>query len=122
MRTILLVEDNDMQRQLLRTILEKAGFSVIACRDGESAIEQALHRAIDVMLIDYRMPGLNGVDVLKIISESHPRACIIGMSVENREISFLEAGADVFLNKPIDIDELVRIAGAGSDDRKCVSR
>jgi DNA-binding response OmpR family regulator len=44
------------------------------------------------------------------------------MSVENRETTFLEAGADVFLNKPIDIDELVRIAGAGSDDRKCVSR
>ena len=122
MRTILLVEDSAVVRETLRTILEDSGFCVIACNDGQSAIEQARHLVIDLMLVDFRMPGLNGLDVVKILRERQPRACIIGMSLECRKNSFLAAGADAFLMKPFDIEEVVRIAGAKADERKSISR
>jgi CheY-like chemotaxis protein len=122
MRTILLVEDNAVLRKTLRSILEASGFCVIACNDGQSAIEQARHLVIDMMLVDFRMPGLNGLDVVKIMRERHPRACIIGMSLECRENSFLAAGADAFLMKPFDIEDVVRIAGATADERECINK
>jgi len=116
MREILLVEDNTLLRETLQSVLEAAAFRVIACHDGESAIEQARDRDIDVLLVDFRMPGLNGVDVTKIVRERHPSACIIGMSLENREKNFLAAGADAFLMKPFDTEELIRITGAKADE------
>jgi two-component system alkaline phosphatase synthesis response regulator PhoP len=121
MRTILLVEDSAVLRETLRYLLEDSGFCVIACSDGPSAIEQAHNRVIDVMLVDFRMPGLNGLDVVKIVRERRPRVCIIGMSLEDRENVFLAAGADAFLMKPFDIEELVRIA-AKVDERECIGK
>ncbi len=110
MRTLLLVEDSAPLRKTLQSILEASGFSVIACSDGQVAIEQASHRDVDVMLVDYRMPGPSGAEVTKIIRERHPRACIIGMSLEDRKNSFLAAGADDFLLKPFAIGDVIRIA------------
>ena len=100
MRIILLVEDNAVLRETLGTSLAASGFSVIACNDGLSAIEQARQLVFDVLLVDFRMPGLNGLDVVKTVRERYPRVCIIGMSLEDRKNNFLAAGADAFLMKP----------------------
>jgi DNA-binding response OmpR family regulator len=110
MRTLLLAEDSAPLRKTLQSILEASGFRVIACSDGQAAIEQARHLPIDVMLSDYHMPGRNGDEAVKIVRKLHPRACIIGMSLEDLQISFLAAGADAFLMKPFAIEEVVRIA------------
>ena len=69
------------------------------------------------MLVDFSMPGLSGLEVVKNLRERHRRACIIGMSIEDRGNSFLAAGADAFLMKPFYTAELIRLAEVGADGR-----
>lgn len=109
MKTILIVEDNADMRSLLGMLLEAKGYQVTLCSDGQSAEDIALGDFFDVILVDYCMPGRNGLDVTRTARERKLRSCIIGMSLENKKNEFLNAGANAFLAKPFDIGELMRI-------------
>ena len=64
-RRILIVDDNDLNNQYLRTLLTRHNFQVDVASDGQSAMEAIRRRRPDVVLLDVMMPGMSGIDVLK---------------------------------------------------------
>ncbi len=78
-RTILLVDDEDMIRELARSVLETAGYQVIEARDGSHAVElfQRDHSQIDLVILDLTMPKLSGRDAYRQMAEIDPAACVL---------------------------------------------
>ena len=99
-KTVLVIEDTQAIRESLCGLLETCGFAVQGCEDGESALEAAAENIFQIIITDYRMPNMNGVEVTKHLRKRFPGSIIIGVSSDDMGKAFLAAGADVFLLKP----------------------
>jgi CheY-like chemotaxis protein len=96
-------------RAAIGVMPERRGYRVTQCSDGMSAVAAAKEGVFDAILIDYSMPGINGASVTETLRERHFRVNIIGMSLDDRTNEYLAAGADGFLTKPFDVDEMLRL-------------
>ncbi len=96
---VLVIDDNESTRTLLRLILEAEGFVVHSCKNGPAALELVRKSSFDIFLIDFLLPIMKGDETARRIRSSCPDAYIIGASVDWMEEDFLKAGADVFVNK-----------------------
>jgi PAS domain S-box-containing protein len=110
---ILVVEDNDINRLLLRLMLENAGHRVTEACDGIEGVAKAAARAFDVILTDISMPGMDGIEATRAIRAGdgpNRQARIIALTAhalpEERD-RFLEAGMDMVLTKPVPRDMLI---------------
>lgn len=108
-RTVLFIEDATLLRKTLCDLLQADGFRVSGCGDGALALDAAEKNDFHFIITDYRMPSMNGVDVTRRLRGRFPEAVIIGVSWEDRQKDFLAAGADVFLQKPFEYDDLVKL-------------
>lgn len=114
---ILLVDDSDQNRVLIRAILEADGFEVTEAIDGESALTQARAQSYDLMILDLVLPGKDGFAVLAELKQSHragemPVLVMSALDDEPSRIRALELGASDFLNRPAGRAELsVRVRG-----------
>jgi CheY-like chemotaxis protein/nitrogen-specific signal transduction histidine kinase len=111
--TILLVDDDEISRYAVKTLLENQGTNVITADNGNQAIETLKEKTVDAILMDVYMPVLNGIEATEIIkSEKLSIAPIIGITASvmlvEREQYFI-AGMDALLEKPIIIDQLIEI-------------
>lgn len=109
---ILVVEDDVAIRRLLRDILQDEGYEVLTASNGESAIELLETARPALILLDIRLPGMNGHDVAAAYREMRPteRAPIIFVSA-SRPGPDLPEGVIGFVRKPFDLDELVAKIG-----------
>ena len=89
---ILLVDDDLKFQQILRAFLELKGFRVTAVNSGEAALEQLTHSDLRVVLLDMKMPGMNGLLTLKHIRTSHPNLPVIFVTQTDEEETMGEAG------------------------------
>ena len=110
--TVVLVEDNDGFRELLELLLGIVPDVevVAAVADGRSAVDVCPRLTPDVVLLDYRLPALDGVETTARIRSSCPQAAVVILSAEAErgEIEALyEAGAVAFLTKDCELDEIV---------------
>jgi two-component system chemotaxis response regulator CheY len=107
---ILLVDDSAMARRAARQILESAGYAVAEAEDGLIALERYFLEKPDLVLLDLVMKGMNGLDVLKKLTEMDGRVRVIVVSADvqdsSRELAE-SGGAAGFLNKPIDRETLL---------------
>ena len=115
-RRVLIVEDNDDAREMLRTLLELRHHTVREAIDGPSGIEAALQFKPDVALIDVGLPGLDGYDVARHLraSEGAKRMRLIaltGYGLPTDALRAREAGFDAHLVKPVQPDHLADILG-----------
>lgn len=108
-KTVLVVDDDAAVRDVLRQSLENSGYSVTCCANGESALLISRERSYDAIIVDYRMPGINGAIVAATIRVLIPEAIVIGISGSDDSRNLLAAGAHVFLRKPVDFDHLMSI-------------
>jgi CheY-like chemotaxis protein len=108
-RKVLVVDDNSQVRAVISVVLEREGCRVTQCSDGISAVTAANEDMFDAILIDYSMPGPNGAVVTEMLRAHAPCMNIIGISLDDRSNEFLAAGADAFLAKPFDTDEMLRL-------------
>lgn len=119
MTRVLLVDDQDLVRQGLRLILELAGLEVVAeARDGAEAVAAVAAHDPDVVLMDLRMPGMDGVEATRRIAPSSPARVLVLTTFDADEhvVEALRAGAVGFLLKDVTADTLVdavRRAAAG---------
>jgi PAS domain S-box-containing protein len=115
--TILLVEDEDVVRDLTCRVLERQGYTVLACADGAEAVAVAESdsRTIDLLLTDVVMPGLRGHDVARQVSATRPDIKVLYMSgyAEEAIVGGLPFAAGALIEKPFAIDILaVRVREA----------
>ncbi len=102
--TILLIDDDGLIRESIATYLGDSGFRVIQCADGPSGLETMARETPDVVLLDLRMPEMDGMEVLHRIKELHqdlPVIVVTGAGVLKDAIEALRMGAFDFISKPI---------------------
>ncbi len=112
MTRVVLIEDNEVFRQALELLLTLQGqIEVVASEpDGVRAAELCHELRPDVMLVDYRLPGLDGVQVTKLVHERCPDVAIIALTAAagEREIeAMLAAGAVAYVRKDESLDAIV---------------
>lgn len=111
-KTILVVDDEEHIIELISYNLEKAGYAVVKADCGEKALEKLKDHQIDLLVLDWMLPGMDGIEVLKQIRRSSrfKKMPIILLTAKNDEISKvvgLEVGADDYLGKPFSVHELL---------------
>ena len=109
---VVLIEDNDVFRQALELLLELRGeIEIVAAeRHGERAVELCRTHEPDVILLDYRLPGLDGVQVARLVREGCPEVAIVVLTAaaQEREIeALLEQGAVACVGKDESLDTIV---------------
>jgi CheY-like chemotaxis protein len=122
---VLVVDDNTMVREVLERLLRLHGFDVVSVASGEEAVSMftALHGAIDAVLLDMCMPGIDGLETLVALQGLRPdvKAVLLsGCAPPDRVQRGLERGALAFLAKPYDPQELVGILTGALAERLSV--
>jgi two-component system, OmpR family, response regulator CpxR len=117
---VLLVDDEAEFIKALAERLELRGMAVRLAFDGEQALRSLDDGEPEVMVLDLKMPGVDGMEVLRRVSKNHPGVRVImltGHGSEKDREQALRLGASAYLQKPVQLDELVqamRQAGAGA--------
>ena len=105
---ILLIDDEAIALSNLSHVLEREGYEVTACKDGESGLAAMQSTAFDLVLTDLRMPGIDGMDVLHYIRETTPDVPVImitGHATLDSAVEAMKAGAHHYIAKPFRLDE-----------------
>lgn len=107
---VLLVDDDATIREHLGPVLERSGLEVEEAADGESALQSIARRRPDVVILDVMMPGIDGREVLRRIRAEHdwlPVLLLTHVGESFERAAALDEGADDYLNKPFDPQELL---------------
>ena len=118
---ILHVEDNEIVTTMVKETLENQGWQVVTCADGNVALEKISGEdEYDVLLLDYDLPGVNGVEIINRARELDHRCDtpIVMLAASPVEAAAREAGADVFLRKPQDVTRLVETINHFLEERE----
>ena len=118
---ILIVDDHELVREALSTLLEAEGFEIVGpAKDGAQALSLFDDQLPDVVLMDVRMPEMNGAEVTRRIMEIKPSTRVIGLSMHQSdeiEDEMLEAGALFYFRKDRSWSELIqRLKALREDD------
>ena len=110
--TVLVVDDQEGVRQLLMEVLRSEGFNVTSASNGYEAMDALEDVSPDLILVDMKMPGMNGLDVLREI-KSREISCLPIMMTAYGELEIaneaMGLGEKYFINKPFDIDDLRKV-------------
>jgi phosphoserine phosphatase RsbU/P len=116
---VLIIDDDVRTRFAFRCVLEPQGVSVLEAEDGASGLRVASERTLGAVLLDLRMPGMDGLDVLQALVRMHPETPVLvvsGRGTMSDVVEALRRGAWDFILKPVtDIDLLVRAVGRALD-------
>lgn len=107
---ILVVEDGQSQREMLQEFLAGEGHRVVGAEDGDTAVRQVREDHFDLLLLDFKMPGMNGIEVLKEIKKINPQINVVMMTAYGTietAVDAMKLGAVDYITKPIDLDELI---------------
>jgi two-component system NtrC family response regulator len=117
---ILIVDDEISTTETLQGFLKKKGFEVTAEQDPESAISLVRDREFDLMIADFRMPKMNGLELIQKVREIDPVMAIIMISAYGNietAVQIMKSGASDYLTKPIDLKELLLLIEKCIDNR-----
>lgn len=118
MSKILAIDDDSIIRTLLLNILKKAGYEVLTAADGNTGLRLAIEEDPHVVITDYQMPGMNGLQVLENLHSKAPSMPVIMLTAYGDialTIKSMQAGAYDYLEKPIKPDELLKVVKNASD-------
>lgn len=110
--TILIVDDNPVNLQLLFDFLKASGYRVLVAQDGESALEQAAEAQPDLVLMDVLLPGMNGFDACRALHHQEstagvPVIFLTALSRTEDKIEGFQAGGVDYLTKPLQFEEVL---------------
>lgn len=108
-KTILVVDDEDRIRRLLKMYLEKENYTIEEAADGEAALNMAMNNDYDLILLDLMLPKMDGIDVAQALREEKntPIMMLTAKGEEVNRIQGLEVGADDYIVKPFSPREIV---------------
>ncbi len=109
MKKVMIVEDEELIRTMIHINLESENYKVRSCESAEEMIELLKKESFDLILLDIMLPGIHGDEALKEIRKKGIRTPVIMVTAKNditSKVDSFEWGADDFLAKPFDIQEL----------------
>ena len=104
-KTILYVEDNEMNRKIVRDLLKRTKYNLVEAYDGEAGVAKALEIRPDLILMDIQLPKLSGLDATKLLraeaaTKATPIITITSFALSGDDLKAKEAGATAYLAKP----------------------
>ncbi|RJS80025.1 response regulator [Candidatus Bathyarchaeota archaeon] len=111
-KSILIVDDDRAILSSLEKILQLEGYSVDTAETGREAIEKAKNRFYNLMLLDIKLPDMEGTELLRAVDETEPKMVkimVTGYPTLENAVKSLNLGADAYLMKPIDPQELLDV-------------
>jgi CheY-like chemotaxis protein len=112
MTTLLLVEDNEMNRDAISRLLKRRGFTVVMAEDGEQGLQLCQEAQPDLVLMDLGLPGIDGLEATRRLKADPRTAHIPVVALTARALTSdrdaaLAAGCDDYDTKPVDFDRLI---------------
>ena len=118
---ILIIDDDPTLTSAIKLVLENEGYNLEAASDSSAALEKVGEKNFDILLVDYNLPDMNGLDLIKNAIDVSPRSVpvlITGVSSMDLAFDGMRLGVHDYLVKPIDYDELKKIIKSILDERK----
>ncbi|MCD4820353.1 MAG: sigma-54 dependent transcriptional regulator [Candidatus Cloacimonetes bacterium] len=112
MATILIIDDEKHMRLILSKILKDSGYKTIEAKDGKEALEQVQKIDPDLILLDYKLPDLNGVQILEKVKQINSNICVIMVTAYGdikHAVAAMKLGAYDYLTKPFDNEEILLV-------------
>jgi CheY-like chemotaxis protein len=109
---VLLVDDETIFTKNMSKLLKNRGYTVTSANSGDAAIRELEQNPVDVIVLDLKMPGMDGMEVLRRVGRHHPEVAVVmltGHGSEKDRDEALRLHAFAYLQKPVQIDQLVRL-------------
>ncbi len=123
MSLILIVEDNEKNMKLVRDVLQAKGHTTLEATSAEDGIKLAVERKPELVLMDIQLPGMNGIQALRVLRSDPATAAIPVVAVtasvmqqDRKQIT--EAGFDGYVGKPISVKEFLQAVQGALEGRK----
>ena len=112
-KTVLVVEDNDLNMKLFHDVLEVGGYNVLQAKDGMEAWRMAREQRPDLILMDIQLPGVSGLEVAKWLKgdetlKSIPVIAVTAFAMAGDEEKIREGGCDAYIPKPISVPDFLQ--------------
>jgi len=107
---VLVVEDDRLTRTMVRTNLAHEGYEVVAVETAEAGLEAVAGQSFDLIVLDYMLPGRDGLDALRELRRSDVGTPVLMLTARSEtplKVAALDRGADDYLTKPFHVDELL---------------
>lgn len=124
MPSVLIVDDDDVMRETLFDVLKRAGYEVYSVGSGNEALALIKKNIIDLILLDMRLPDLDGLDVLKKIKEVDTEILVMIMTAFSdvrSAVSAMKSGAYHYINKPFELEELKLLIEKGLETKSLIN-
>jgi len=111
-KTVLIVEDNELNMKLFHDLLEAQGYGILQTRDGMEALKMAREHKPDLILMDIQLPEVSGLEVTKWIKEdddlkSIPIIAVTAFAMKGDEEKIREGGCEAYIAKPISVSNFL---------------
>ena len=113
-KTVLIVEDNELNMKLFRDLLEAHNIATIETNDGNKVLDMARENKPDLILMDIQLPEISGLDVTKMLKadedlKSIPVVAVTAFAMKGDEEKIREGGCEDYLSKPISVMEFLTV-------------
>lgn len=111
-KTVLVVEDNDLNMKLFHDLLETQGYDILQTKDGMEALKMAREHQPDLILMDIQLPEVSGLEVTKWIKEDDnlkaiPVVAVTAFAMKGDEEKIREGGCEAYIAKPISVSNFL---------------
>ena len=105
-KTVMIVEDNELNMKLFRDLIEASGYETVRTRNGQDALELAREYRPDLILMDIQLPGLSGLEVTKWLKQDDelhtiPVIAVTAFAMKGDEERIRQGGCEAYISKPI---------------------
>lgn len=110
-KNVMVVEDNEKNRKLMRVVLKAKGYNVIEATTGEEALNLLKNQKPNIILMDIQLPGIDGLTLIKQIkadsvTKEIPIIAVTAYAMKGDEQKILDTGCEAYMSKPINTQEL----------------
>jgi two-component system, NtrC family, response regulator AtoC len=122
--SILIVDDDGVMQETLSDVLRKRGYEIFSVGSGTAALSMIKKNVIDLILLDMRLPDIDGLEVLKKIKELDTEILVIMMTAFSdvqTAVSAMKSGAYDYINKPFELEELKLLIGKGLETKSLIN-
>lgn len=108
---MLIVDDEDTVCRLLQRTAEAAGYTTVTAANGQEALEKIARYSVGIIILDIKMPGMSGIELLKTIIADYPDICVVMVSAvtdTQTAVETMRLGADDYITKPFGQDDVIQ--------------